>query len=89
MEIKKENLALALLKIKSKNPRCPICGSQHFEYDEIETQILSLPEKDGKLQLEIKEASYLRTTPVTCQQCGHILLFNLLTLLNYDRPMGE
>lgn len=78
MKLTKEQLELFQKRVKIKE--CPVCKTVNVqELSDSEYQLLSLNRTPGSIDLT---GSYgtIPFAAITCDNCGHLTLFNLLKL---------
>lgn len=79
MKISKENLALALSKLATKELKCPVCKCGKLNYDQDEVQNM-MYERKGK-SLIIDKIAFKPVLSMTCNECGYIMQFDLIHLV--------
>lgn len=86
IKIEKEKLTLAIAKIGAYQPKCPICGNHHLGYSDEEVQNVMFDRQGTSLVL-VSSVSFQPTIAFTCDKCGYVMQFDLITILGKENVL--
>ncbi len=80
MKLTKEQQGIILAKIESRNLTCPVCRGEHFSFESVSYEQLSI---DTSKPNPFRDNLEIMSTVVSiCKNCGYIMSFSAVFLLN-------